>query len=249
MFSDYLIEALKRGLKENRVSYRQAGKALGLSESSIKRLFSEKSFSLSRLEALCELANTDLAGLMQRAEQLMQKTDSLSVAQEQEIVNDPRLLLVAVCVINHCEFCEILEKYDFSEAALVQLFIRLDRLGIIEFQPGNRYRLMISKRFSWQHNGPIMKLFTRTIASNLLTDEIAESGNHLHYVWGMMTPRSAKAFAGKIQRLLEEFLQESSNDTPLPMKDKLTSSLLVLFREDWEPRAFRKQQRVDRSPA
>jgi transcriptional regulator with XRE-family HTH domain len=239
MMTEHLLKALKQALRTKGVSYRAAAGTLGLSESSIKRLFAEKGFTLPRLEKLCELAEIDIAQLVQLAEASLQQVDRLSIEQEQEIVDDPKLLIVGVCLINQCSFDEILQKYNIAETELIRCFAKFDSFNIIEYLPGNNYRLKLSRSFSWNDNGPIKRYFLESLMKDFLTHEIISTNNHLHYVWGMLTVDSAKTFVGKIQKVVDEYSQLAGQDARLPMNEKMTSSLLVLFREDWEPGMFK----------
>ena len=45
-----LIDTLKQELRKQRITYKDVSVALGLSETSVKRLFSEEAFSIKRLE-------------------------------------------------------------------------------------------------------------------------------------------------------------------------------------------------------
>ena len=47
--------------------------------------------------------------------------------------------------------------YQFTEREALQYLIRLDRLKVIELQPGNRVRLLVSRHFSWRPGGPVQK--------------------------------------------------------------------------------------------
>ena len=100
--TDNLLKTLKKVMRSKGITYKQAGQALELTEVSIKRLFSERSFSLLRIEKLCELAGTDLVELIQLAEKAQQQIDNLSLEQEKELTQDADLLLVAVCIIIIC---------------------------------------------------------------------------------------------------------------------------------------------------
>jgi DNA-binding Xre family transcriptional regulator len=50
------VDTLKQELRKQRITYRRVSEALELSETSVKRLFSEEAFSLKRLEKICEPA-------------------------------------------------------------------------------------------------------------------------------------------------------------------------------------------------
>ena len=45
---------------------------------------------------------------------------------------------------------EMVKDYKFTEREALQYLIRLDRLKVIELQPGNRVRLLVSRHFSWR---------------------------------------------------------------------------------------------------
>ena len=45
------------------------------------------------------------------------------------------------------------------EAQVVQRLAQLDRIGVIELRPLNRYRLRLSKAFRWRPHGPVMEYF------------------------------------------------------------------------------------------
>jgi len=50
-----LVEVVKRSLRERGLTYARVAKGLGLSESSVKRVFSQENLSLDRLEQICAL--------------------------------------------------------------------------------------------------------------------------------------------------------------------------------------------------
>ena len=147
--SKRMIQALKRVLKERRVSYEQVSRHLGLSLSSVKRLFSTGSFTLQRLEAVCDLADVDLLELARQAEALQLRVASLTAEQERELIGDPVLLLVGICVLNRWRFERIVDHYQISKPRLIQLLVRLDRMGLIELLPGNRIKLRTTLLRVW----------------------------------------------------------------------------------------------------
>lgn len=241
--TDNLLSALKGVFKQKGITYKDAAIALELSEVSIKRIFSDHTISLVRLEKLCEFAKTDFGELMQLVEQASQKITHLTVEQERELVSNKRLLLLGVCIINHWSFDDVLNKYQFEETELMTLFAQMDRLKIIEYLPGNRYRLNIARDFSWQPNGPIHHYFAKSILDEYLSGKPSHSTNHFRFVWGMLSKQSAQELNQKIKRLIDEYLQIAQQDARIPVNDKMTSSLMILFREDWEPAEFKTEWR------
>ena len=96
-----LVEALKRTLKAKGLTYADVAGAIALSEASVKRMFARGDFTLQRLEEICRFARIDLTELAESAGEDTQGIAHLSVEQEEEIVSDPRLLLVAWCAVNN----------------------------------------------------------------------------------------------------------------------------------------------------
>lgn len=151
-----IVAELKCALRERGLTYAAVAKKLALSVASVKRLFSGGDLSLRRVDQICELLETGLADILARARD-RPAASQLTLAQEQEIISDPKLLLIAWLVINRTPFEEIVRSYRFTDREVLRLFIRLDQLRVIELQPGNRVRLLVSRHFSWRAGGPVQR--------------------------------------------------------------------------------------------
>ena len=82
--SGALVEVLKRELRSRGVTYAQVARKLGLSEASVKRMFSRREFTLKRLDQVCQLTHSDfsdLARTLQREETLISQ---LTAVQEKD---------------------------------------------------------------------------------------------------------------------------------------------------------------------
>ena len=238
--TDNLIEALKQQMKVKNLTYRDAARRLEVSEATVKRLFSEQNFTLQRLEKLCDLTEISLTDLMAAAENQIETTDQLTFEQEKAIITNPKLLLVGVCLVNHYSFDDILNKYTMEEPELIGLFTQLDKLGIIELLPENKYRLRLSPDFQWQPNGPIQKFFIESLVTEYMVGEMQSSDNHLHFVWGMLSAEAGLELQQKIRRMIDDYVHLTASRRAAPV-EKHNSSLLVLFKENWEPSMFKEK--------
>jgi DNA-binding Xre family transcriptional regulator len=63
MHAATLVDALKRLLKAHDVTYAKVAAGLGLSEASVKRMFSCRDFTLRRLEDVCRMVGIDFGDL------------------------------------------------------------------------------------------------------------------------------------------------------------------------------------------
>ena len=64
-----ILSSMKQGLKSRGITYSELAKRLGLSEASIKRLFSDESFSLKRLDEICASAGLEISDVVEMAMQ------------------------------------------------------------------------------------------------------------------------------------------------------------------------------------
>lgn len=238
-----LTTALKQLLKRSGITYAQAARSLELSEASVKRLFAEQSFTVQRMEMLCHLAGAEIMDLVRLADDQREHVQELSETQEREIAEDVALLLVSICVLNRYRFDEVLTLYRFDEHVLQQLFARLDRLGIIELLPGNRYRLNLSRGFRWRSNGPIQRYFMKSIASGFLDRKLMREEDHFRFAWGTISDETVQRFREKLKAFSQDFNDAADRDAQLPLNQRNGAALMLAFRSNWEPGEFSKHRR------
>src|SRR5215470_14615602 len=142
-----LVTALKQVLKSRHVTYAQIAGRLGMSEASIKRVFSKGTFTLERLDRICGLLGIAITDLAKMVEHEAERVSQLSLEQEREIVADPKLMLVAVHALNHWTLEEMVAHYTISKTECIRLLARLDRLRIIDLLPNNRIRVIVGRNF------------------------------------------------------------------------------------------------------
>ena len=109
-----IVETLKRELRARRITYAAVARHLGISEVSVKRMFSRKEFALSRLDRICELARIEFSDLARTLVTRDAVISQLTYEQEKEFVGNHRLMLVALCALNHWTFEQAMSDAAFS---------------------------------------------------------------------------------------------------------------------------------------
>ncbi len=237
-----LVETVKTVLRQQRKTYRDIAEALELSEASIKRLFAEQSFSLQRLEKICEYLQLDFFELVKITEQNAEKISQLTYQQENELVKDLKLLLMANCLLNHWTFQEVIEIYTIEELEGIRLLAKLDRMKIITLLPGNRVKLMVARDFGWIPNGPIQQFFEASVQTEFFKSSFNGPGEFRYFVNGMISKRSNQELQRKAQRLAKEFNQLHEMDCELPADERFGTSIMIAMRP-WELRIFESIRR------
>ena len=242
-----LVDTLKAALKAAGIKYTQVAAALQLSESSIKRKFSKKEFSIAELDTICGLAGLQVSDLVRRMEENSGRLQALSAEQEQQIADDPGLLLVAVSVLNRWTFEELKDFYLFEDPALVGMLVRLDRLKMIELLPNNRIKLLVAPNFGWLPNGPIEQFFLEAIQKDFFSTRFDGDDHRLIVLNGMLSPASNLELQRKMERLAREFDQLNQEDAALPLDRKQGCTALLALR-DWHYETFASLRRPGAKP-
>lgn len=247
MDTGLLVETLKRVLKGQGITYAQVAERLRLSEASVKRMFSRRDFTLQRLEDICRIAGVDFGELAREAAGDTARITQLTVAQEREIVSDPKMLMVALCAVGNWTFEQIVDTYAITAEECVGYLARLDRHRIIELAPGNRIRPLISRTFTWLPDGPIQRYFRERVETEFLSSAFDRPDELFVFVSGMLSRDSMTELCARLRRVAREFAELHRDDLDLPLASRHGTSLLLATRA-WEPRFFRSVRRDDRPP-
>jgi DNA-binding Xre family transcriptional regulator len=232
-----LVTALKQELKTAHMTYADLAQALGLAESSVKRMLSRGDMPLSRIDAICRALKLDFADLARRVADAQPLLAQLTQAQERAVVADKKLLLVAICVLSQWTLEQIVTSYRLSEAEATQYLAQLDRIGIIELRPLNRYSLKLAKAFRWRPHGPVMSYFRENALLDYFSGGFDGPGEGLLLVHGSVSRSLAPVFVERLQRVAQDFAQQHLADQKLPEAAREGYTLLLGMRR-WEFEAF-----------
>ncbi|CAJ0785202.1 helix-turn-helix domain-containing protein [Ralstonia chuxiongensis] len=232
-----IIATLKRQLKAQGMTYREVARALRLSEASIKRLLATERLSVDRLAQICSLLGFTLAELTQDAAAAMPILRTLTKEQETLLVSDRKLLLVAVCALNHWSASDIISTYRITRAECVKRLLILDRMGLITVLPGDRIRLRVFRDFHWLPDGPIRAFFMQAGLHDFLDSRFEESNDTLQFAHAMLTSAAMEQLWLEMQRLRAKLALLHEESAAFPLSQRKGIGMLVAVR-DWEPREF-----------
>ena len=232
-----LVLALKKELKAAQMTYADLARALKLAESSVKRMLAGGDMPLSRIDAICRVLKLDFAELARRVADNQPLLAQLTEAQERAVVADKRLLLVAICVLSQWTLEQVTASYRLTDAEAIQRLAQLDRIGIIELKPLNRYRLKLAKTFRWRPHGPVMHFFRENAVLDYFSGGFGGPGEGLLLVHGSIGKSLAPSFLDRMQRVAQDFAQQHLADQKLPDKEREGYTLLLAMRS-WEFEAF-----------
>lgn len=233
-----LVDTLKQQLKASGKTYADIATNLDLSEASVKRLFSERNFTLHRLEIICDAIGISFFQLVEKMSHQQQSLTQLTLDQEREVANDVGLLLIAVSVINGFSFEDLTTQYKISETECIQKLAQLDRIKLIELLPGNRIRLLVSPNFNWLPNGPIQKFFQDKVEQDFFSSRFDKQNEKLLVLNAVLSPAANAELQRKMQTLAHDFNTIMKRDAQLPLSERKGTTMVLALRQ-WQYSLFK----------
>jgi hypothetical protein len=239
-----LVTALKTELKAAGITYAELAEHLSMSESSIKRIFAKADMPLSRIDDVLRVLKMDFAELARKVADAQPLRRELTLEQEKAVVADKRLMLMAICCMSQWTYEQVIATYTLTDAECVKYLTQLDKIGIIELKPLNRYRLQLAKTFRWRPHGPVMDFFREHVVDDYFSGGFDGEGEMLMLVHGQVGRSLAATFMERLQRVGQDFAQQHLADQRLPPDQKRPYTLVVGMRS-WLFAAFRDLKRDD----
>ena len=238
-----LFDALKMHLKARDLTYADLARSLKISEATVKRVFSEKNCTLARLDEICNVVQVDIAELTRTVPRGSRLLSRLSRDQEEELIADPRLFVVAVSAMNQMRLEEIVETYRISEAQCLSVLLRLEKIGFLQLHENNRIRLRVSRAFAWIPEGPIMK-YVKAQMADYFKHSFDAPGDFMRIVNVRLSKEAQAALLSRIEQIAREYSDQHDADSHLPLAQRNPVSVLLAVRS-WEPAAFKALRRPD----
>lgn len=234
---ELIVDVLRAELRAANLTYKTLAERIDMSESSVKRLFGQKDMPLSRLAQICQAGGIALEDVLRRAADARPQADALTLPQETALVAKPHLLLVAICCLGPWTFEQIVDNYRLTQPECIAAMAELDRLGLIELRPLNRYGMRVSHAFHWLPDGPVQQFFREHMVPDYFAGRFDGPGETLMCLPARLSAASAAEVAQKIAQLAAELARLHKHDRRLPAEERDGMSLVVGFRS-WEFAAF-----------
>jgi hypothetical protein len=227
------VEALKRSVRARGLTYAQLARRLRLSEASVKRMFSQGTFTLARIEEVLAAVDLDLYEVARLARGGGNGQAQLTYEQELGLARDERLLAVFWLLLNGWSFDEIIETFAIARAELTVAFARLEKLKLIEWGPRERARLIVPRDFVWRAGGPAKKAYARRAMDEFLAGRFDGPLELVRFESRELSAESAATLKRKLEQLVAEFKECAEADSSLPASRRVPVALLAGCRP-WE---------------
>lgn len=201
-----MVDALKRCLKMRRLTYRALAERINLSEASVKRIFSERSFTLRRLEQICTALEISIGELVRMVEHGRSRPTNLSLEQEEALARDLALLSYFYLLLNGWTEPQIQRGYEFEERQIRKLRAQLIGLELLASTSGGRHRLRVGRQLSWRKDGPVRRAYERQVKAEFLQADFTGPEDFFGWQPAELTAASIEVLKRKLALLHRDFL-------------------------------------------
>lgn len=226
--SAQFIEALKRCLKAKGMTYHTLAENLGLSETSIKRNFSEGSFSLKRIGAILDVLDVNFADVVKLIATPTAKRQSLlTFDQESVLASDKKLFAFFHLLLFGISVEDARQQHSLTSLQTRRLIGILKDMNLVEVKSDGQVRSLIDRRVSWRDNGPLRKAYAKQLIGEFLKDPFDGDQEVFTFKTRSLTLASQAQLAKKMQLLIAELDDLSAIDTAV-VKGKTKPVALVM---------------------
>lgn len=245
-----VLKALKKVLRARELTYRDLATALDLSEASVKRLFSEQTFTVQRLEQACRFLDMSLYDLtrMTRIGDEDEATQ-LDLKQEEALAADSALLTYFYLLVTGWKPARIARQLELDEPANTKILARLDKLRLIELLPKNRVRLLTHRRIQWLADGPIRTLYEAQVTQDFVQSKFDKAGEFMRFETAELSAASIGVLTRRLERLFKEFDDLADLDMHVAPEKKRNVGLMLAMRPWTYWQVLEPQWSVDIPPS
>jgi DNA-binding Xre family transcriptional regulator len=229
----FIFDSLRSHIKARHLTYRHIAQDLGVSETTVKRLFLQQDCTLERLEEICELLQIDLRELIKSSPRPRKFIQQLNRQQEELLAQNHKLLMVAVCAMSLWTFDDMAQHLHIPNTETEGLLRQLDKMGFLDLMPRNRYRLRVAREFSWIVDGPIMRM-VKSMAGDYFNHLFEGEGEILKIINVRISRHAAHRLRTRLEQITQEYADQVAIDANLPLHERPPLSICIAARR-WVP--------------
>lgn len=224
--------ALKSILKQRRISYRELGDAIGMSESGVKKALTSSDGSFSRIERMSESLGMSFYDLVQVSSKAQSVTDYVMPVETQQALLDDLDCFRVFWKLFYDEVSPeaTQEALRMKPPVFWKHVRKLDRLALLRVSVDNKITLPKRAHTVWTSNGPLVNWMLHTWSKQLI-DEVAADYSGPDTTLGMrfyrLTPASIAELRAQVRELVRGFGERSLRERLTHADSELSSARLL----------------------
>ena len=206
-----VMTELKRALKRQHTSYAELARQLDLPESTLKKWFNAKDGSFNRINLICQALGLPVFAVIKAAEEQNVQTFTFTSVQQEHFIKDRRSFEIYwFLVYERLNTEEVKERLGIESDQLHKVLLRLDRLGLVKFGPGNNLKVPSMRPIRWKFEGTFMTGILKEWVTEILRENLlSKKDTSMMLQFFQLTPRSEEELRSEIAQLEEKYARRT----------------------------------------
>ena len=235
-----ILKVVKKILKARKLNYKDVAKDVGVSEISVKRLFSGESVSLKNLLLVCDLLNISILEVASIAKEENKTEYILNKAQDEFFFKHPRLYALFIDLYRRISPAEAKKHWKLSEGEFFKILRMYEKLGLIELYPGNHFKFNMTGTIRALPTGKLRNIFFEQNIDflNYVQNSPTNSEHIIQTSEVLLSRENIKSLTKDLEELGQKYRAKAFTDeTILTDNEKQSVRLLVAmapYKTDWK---------------
>jgi DNA-binding Xre family transcriptional regulator len=208
-----IVTALKKILKDRKISYADLAKRLHLSESGTKKIFAGSDCSFTRLSQICRVLGFKMSDLLNEVDRAESNAVRFTPEQQKYFLNDMKAFRFFVkLVVERQNLEKVRDELGLNERETFALLKKLDGIRVLQLHPGNKIKLPPLRLVKNFGEGPLLEKvyrdWGRQIVDELAHPRFQKDGQFIVRTLSMKES-TYKELLSRLLELEAEFLRRS----------------------------------------
>lgn len=234
MSQQLLLGTLKKILKNKKMSYKDLGSLIHLSESGVKKLFTAKDISMSRLTQICEALGLRLSDLILLNEEEEIKSVEFTSKQMEALFSQPLLFRIYWrLAIEEKDSKDISKNEKLSSSQIEKSLLKLQRLELLRLDSKKQISFVHKGIYRWVGDNKLLNKLNHDWSYNTL-DKVLKNKNNkdlqsLHRLsYLKLKPSTQTQFFLDLHQLVDTYARKSQREKMEVSKKDLAPTSLVI---------------------
>lgn len=238
-----ILKIIKKILKSRKLSYANVAQDMGVSEISIKRLFSSDNPSLKNLLSICDLLNISFLEVATIAKENSNSEYILNKRQDEFFFENPRLYALFIDLYRRTSPDDVKKYWKLTEAEYFKTLRKYEKLEMIELYPNNHFKFNMTGIIRALPNGKLRTIFFEQNLDFLAhvqtsSQTSSQASKHLLQISEiLLSEENIKSLTRDLEELGQKYRAKAFTDeTILAANDTKSIRLLIAmapYQTDW----------------
>lgn len=231
-------KTLKSLMKTKKATYETMAKTLKTSPATIKRRLNGNDLTLQQLRELASALEVSFYEIIELSKYVKREPHLFTAEQESLLASDFKIKMLFRHILTGASFSNIKSQLKLSEKDLRKYARELEKVGLAQLLPGDRFVALIHYPVRWQPNGLLHKTYGEMVLKNIfarIENNGAQAGYNKKFEL-LLNDEAYKKFCEEVQSTYSKYLNLSEiHMETQPDLNRVVSGILFIDRFSvWE---------------